>query len=270
MKLVRAPLFVCFLVILLGVPSRMFVSGSNDFFYPPIGTVSTYWWNFDNFPNICALNGTHIDMNNYNSYNDVCIENPTFSEFSVSYNMFGDFLEEAIYGNIHNATTSLRFQPSYLINVSSRIYVNDQGNAVGGYANGYIDPRGVSIGSQIHIGLTSINVVAKEIITVIGMERKAWKLEYKTEVMNQTFHYDVTTGILLAAKLESFEGSIGSSIDRIRHSIHALNNGYKIISHEQLLISTNAWTMSQTTSLPLFEIIILIWGLTIIYTKKSR
>lgn len=269
MKSLRISHFIYFIIILSFFPLVQFTSGSYDLFHPPEGTVSTYRWNFNNFPNICALNGTHIDMNDYDSLNDVCIENPTYAEFNVSYNMFGNFLEEAVDGYMHNATTSIRFQPSYLINISTRLYVNEQGISSGGYANGYIDPRGVSVGSQINVGFTSINVTAKERINIVGTEREAWKLEYISEFMNQTFHYDVITGILLTAKLKTYEGSIGRSTKPIRHSIQAFDQDSKIISHEQVLISTNAWITSHITIFPLFEIMILMCVLTIITKKKG-
>ncbi|MFX0209153.1 MAG: hypothetical protein ACFFDT_24430 [Candidatus Hodarchaeota archaeon] len=246
-----------------------FTSASSDLFYPPEGTVSTYRWNFDNFPNICVFNGTHIDKNDYDFDNGVCIENPTYAEFSISYNMSGNFLEEVIDGYMHNATTSLRFQPSFLINISTRLYVNDQGISWEEYTPGYIDPREISVGSQINITLGSINVTAKEIVNVAGMGREAWKLEYNSEFMNQTFFYDTTTGILLSVKFETFEFSIGRSTKPIKHSIHIFNQNNKIISHEQVLISTNAWPTSHTTTFPLFEIILLVYVLTVII-KKNR
>lgn len=261
MKSLRISHFIYFLILLSVSPLVNFSYASSDLFYPPEGTVSTYRWNFDKFPYICALNDTHIDLNDYDSSNDVCVENPTHAEFTVSYHMFGSFLEEAIDGNIYNATTSIRFQPSYLINITTRLYVNEQGISWGGYANGYIDPREVSIGSQIN----DINVTAKERINIEGMDREAWKLEYLSDFMNQTFHYDVLTGILLAAKLETFEGSIGRSTES---SIQAFHQDREIISHEQVLIATNAWSTSHLTVFPFFEILLLVCGLSLINKKR--
>jgi hypothetical protein len=217
-----------------------FSSASSDLFYPPEGTVSTYRWNFNNFPGSCVLNGTHIDINDYDFDNENCliIENPTYADFSISYNIFGNFLEEVIDVYLYNATTSARFQPSFLINISTRLYVNEQGISWEECTPWYIDPREISVGSQIHILISSINVTAKEIVNVAGMDREAWKLG----IGNQTDFYDIMTGILLSSKNKNIE---------------------------QVLISTNAWPTSRTTTFPLFEIILPVCVLTFVIKRKK-
>jgi hypothetical protein len=195
------------------------------------------------------MNGTHIDRHDHKSYKEVFLENPTYSEFSISYNMFGNFLEEVYDSYLHNATTSVRGHWSYLINISTRFYVNEQGISSNDYAIGYIDPREVSVGSSwMGINNTNINVT-KEIVNVVGMDREAWKLGFNSESENQSYHYiyDVMTGIFLSSKFEISGG---------------------LMSGEQFLISTNTWPTSRTTTFPLFEIMLLACVLTFVIKKK--
>lgn len=250
-----------------------FTRASSDLFYPPEGTFSTYRLNFTNFSPICILNGTHIDRNDYDSDDCEAIQDPTYAEFSLSYNMFGSFLEEMADVYLHNATTSVWFRYSFLINLSTRLYVNEQGISWEEYTSEYIDPRELSVGSQIHIGFsdTCLNVTAKERVNVTGIDRESWKLEIHTEFANETYHYDVITGILLSAKREAFlfGSSIGRSTQPILLSIHPFNQHQMIAYFEQILISTNAWSTSHTTTFPLFEIIILVYVLTLVI-KRNR
>ncbi|MFX0207757.1 MAG: hypothetical protein ACFFDT_17340 [Candidatus Hodarchaeota archaeon] len=271
MKSLRISPFICFLSILSITPLVNFTSASSDLFHPPEGTVSTYRLNFNNFPPFCIWNGTHIDRNDYDFDNCEAIKNPSYAEFSLSYNMFGNFLEEVGDGFLHNTTTSVWFRFSFLINISTRLYVNEQGISWEEYTHEYIDPREISVGSQINIYLGGMNVTAKEIVNVTGIDREAWKLEIHTEFANETYYYDVITGILLSAKREAFlfGSSIGRSTRPILLSIHPFNQDQLIATFEQILISTNAWSTSHPTIFPLFEIILLLCVLTLVI-KKNR
>ncbi len=231
-------------------------------YHPSEGTSSTYRWNFNEFPMICAINTSHFDYNSNEAMTDVCVDNPTYAEFSVNYGMFNTFLEEAIDGILHNDSHALKFMPSYLINFSTREYVNENGEGSGGFANGYIDPENVSIGTLLMVGITQVNVTAKEKIDITGITREAWKLEYSIEGLNQTFHYDVLTGILLDAKLETYGGTIGQAACASNS-----NQISSIIGHEQILISTNAWESAKTPTLPA---IVLVLGFCFLVITRKR
>ena len=231
-------------------------------FYPSEGTVSTYRWNFYGFPAIYTLNSSHYDYGGYDDSSDIYVENPTYSEFSVSYNLYNGFLEEVLDGTMHNQSHSLNYMPSFLINYTTREYVNEEGEGSGGLANGYIDPRNLTLGTEVIVGFTPLNTTVKETINIAGNTREAWKLEFISENINQTLHYDTKTGILLDAEIKTREGSIGQAAH-----LASKTQESTIVSHKQVLISTNAWETTQTTELPLMVVFL---GLIVIFNSKKK
>ncbi|MFX0095837.1 MAG: hypothetical protein ACFFBD_29130 [Candidatus Hodarchaeota archaeon] len=239
-------------------------------FRPADGTTSTYRWNFDSFPNIWVLNETHIDLNDPSSWDTFRVDNPTFAEFNITYASFGEFLEENYNGLIHNNSHSLRFRPSNLINVTNRIYVNEDGVLTDGAANGYIDSSRASIGTKIQVGQIMLEVVAKENIVILETTREAWKLYHSTTFANQTFYYDIITGIMLSASLETLSGSIQPSKKPNTLSIFEMEkNGETIASYSQTLISTNAWD-NNTSPVPYSEVIFILMALPVLLLLVKR
>lgn len=236
-------------------------SAQTTHFYPTEGTSSIYRWNFDGFPNVCVMNSENSDPNELDQFE--CVDNPTYAEFSVSYGMSGVFLEEQVEGYIHNASVEYKFMSSFLINTSTREYVDEKGEVSSlGFACGYIDPRNMSKGTLVMVGETEVETIAKENIHVTGISREAWKLEYKSESRNETYYYDVLTGILLDAKLVTSGGSIGGAAE--------INSPKQtLISREQILISTNAWE-SESVKVTTSSSIVYVLGLFIIMIITRR
>ena len=238
----------------------MTVRAQNAPFYPAEGTISTYRWNFDGFDAICVSDSEENDPNEFD--NLVCIDNPTYAEFSVSYGMLNSFLEEKIEGSIHNESVALKFMSSFLINFSTREYVNEGGEGIPGFANGYIDPINMSIGTLVMVGMTQLETIAKEVIDITGVTREAWKLEYTSEYSNETMYYDVLTGILLDAKLETHGGSIGQAAK-------IFTPKQTILSREQILISTNAWDSVKVTTSSSIIFVLGLFTVVIIVKRKT-
>jgi len=146
--------------------------------------------------------------------------------------------------------------------ICRNIWYFSRNTGSGGYANGYIDPRNLTLGTEVLVGFTPLNTTVKESIEIAGDTRETWKLEFISGHMNQTFHYDTKTGILLDAEIKTTEGSIGQA-----SHLMGQNQESTIISHKQILISTNAWKMAQTTELP---IITLFLSLIVIISYRKR
>ncbi len=100
-------------------------------------------------------------------------------------------------------------------------------------------------------------------IKIAGDSRNSWRLEFTSEMMNQTFHYDMITGILLDAEVETTEGSIGQAANIIDQT-----QDPQIVSHQQVLISTNAWESSKTTDFPTLVIVLCL--VILMDTKKRK
>ncbi|MHA1945972.1 MAG: hypothetical protein ACXAC6_08505 [Candidatus Hodarchaeales archaeon] len=261
MKASKNLLELCFILVVLFFSIGMTARAQTAQFYPNKGTSSIYRWNFNGFSNVCVVNLEDYDPNEFNDF--VCVDNPTYAEFSVSYGMSGEFLEEKIQGFIHNTSVSYKFMSSFLINTSTREYVDEEGEGSGnGFANGYIDPRNMSIGTLVMVGMTQVETLAKENISVTGISREAWKLEYTSESRNETFHYDILTGILLDAKLVTSGGSIGSAAE-------VFSSKQELISREQVLVSTNAWGSVKITTLSSLAPVLGLLVIMLIFQRKK-
>ena len=261
MKVSKNLLELCSISVVLIFSIGMTARAQTAQFYPNEGTSSIYRWNFTEFPNICILNISDDNPNEFDNF--VCLDNPTYAEFSVSYRMSNLFLKEEIEGSLYNSSLSLNYKSYFLINTSSREYVDERGeNSDTGYANGYIDPRNLSIGALIMVGNSQVEIVAKEVIDITGSSREAWKLESNSNDFNQTFHYDVITGILLKAKLVTVGGTIGraAGINDLKQAVS---------SREQILISTNAWDSVQVTTSASFAPVLGLLIVMIITRKKK-
>jgi len=221
-------------------------------FHPAEGTSSTYKWDFNGFSLIYVLNTSHYDFNDPSSA-EIVVQNPTSAEFNVTYKMVDDLLlEECIVGVISNGTHSFNFMPSYLVNITTREYVNDEGQGSSCFASGYIDPNNLSLGSKVNSGSYVLNITAKERITAAGESREAWKLEYISEYVNQTLYYDVQTGILIEIEMSTFSGSIGRDLTLLS------SQDTQIQTERRVLIATNAWGNENTTD---FSIMGVFFGL---------
>ncbi len=234
--------------------------------FPPEGTTSTYSWDFTGFPEIMTMNSKFNDTNT--SEDTINTINPTKAEFTVTYVSYGAFLIEEIDGVMKNATSNQDYYITLLVNKTTREYVDFEGEDIGmGGVNGYIDPFIVEIGSQVKIGGTLLTVTTKENVSIAGQDRGSWKLEYISEWGNLTFHYDIETGILLEAMLETTEGSIGSAAEFGERKEDK-------ISHTQKLISTNAFYIPKTTMTTPFGALMFcltsIGCITIIQRRKNR
>ncbi|MCK4847639.1 MAG: hypothetical protein KAT16_01300 [Candidatus Heimdallarchaeota archaeon] len=238
----------------------------SETYFPPEGTTSTYSWDFTGFPEISTMNSKFNDTNT--SEDTINTINPTKAEFTVTYVSYGEFLIEEIDGVMENATGSQEYYITFLVNKTTREYVNSEGETtcMGG-VNGYIDPFIVEIGSQVEIGGTLLTVTTKENVSIAGQDRGSWKLEYISEWGNQTFHYDIETGILLKARLETTEVSIGSGAEIGERKEDK-------ISHTQKLTSTNAFDIPKTTLASPFGALMFcltsIGCITIIQRRKNR
>jgi hypothetical protein len=262
MKTDRFYLGLCFILLGSILTNSTITRAETAPFYPPEETESTYQWNFDGFPEIYALNASHFDYSNFDDSTDIYVQNPTYSEFSVSYRTYNGYLEEGLDGMIRNQSHSFDYMPSFLINITTREYVNEQGEGSGGFANGYIDPRNLSIGTQVMIGFTPVNITLKETVKIAGDSREAWKLEFISVDMNQTYHYDLTTGILLDAKIETSIGVIGQAAHTETQTQETTT-----ISHKQVLVSTNAWEQTKNTDL---SVIVVFLGIFVVISTRKR
>ncbi|MFW9992768.1 MAG: hypothetical protein ACFFD4_12030 [Candidatus Odinarchaeota archaeon] len=260
-------------------------AGSREPYYPPDGTVSTYRWDFTGVRVIGTMDGLHIDANDSSSYNIIMTDNPTYAELDITYKTYGEFIEESIAIIMHNETHSLSAFPSFLLNKSTRMYVNEQGIITeSGTTAGYIDPSDVMIGDQILISADLLNVTAKKNIKVAGTTREGWKLEGKFPTgsvigqfpsRNTTCYYDTETGILLAVYLEELDLSIGGPCgttpgDRFMSSSiggkKVSQPAEEIVQYSRVLVSTNAWKGAVVSSTPFLEVIAMLVSLTAIRT----
>ena len=252
---------IMFLIGVLFFSTGMTARAETAQFYPAEGTTSIYHWKFDGFPNVCVVDLEDYDPNEFDNF--VCVDNPTYAEFSVSYRMSNLFLKEEIEGFIHNESVAYKFMSSFLINSSTREYVDEIGRGSGnGFTTGYIDPRNLSIGTIVMVGTTQVETLANEVINITGISREAWKLEYTSESSNETFYYDVLTGILLDAKLMTNGGSIGRAAE-------IFSPKQKVFSREQILISTNAWDSVKVTTSSSFVPVLSLLIVMIIFRRKK-
>ncbi len=250
-----------------------YVRAYTDPFRPSDGTSSTYRWDFEGFRSSGALNDTHIDHNDIISADSFDILNPTYAEFSVSYSTFGAFLEETIDGTMHNATHSLRFIPSFLIDPTNHIYVNEKGEGSNRTTVGYINPNNIDIGSKILLEAFMANVTTETACDVADTTREAWKLEYISNILNITAFYDTVTGILLKMDFKTIGGGIGD----IGNSTDCYTRKYgqksveEVSTRIQTLISTNAWDTDKNGLIPFADPIIPFICLAVIsMIQKSR
>lgn len=224
-----------------------FFSASGEVYHPIDGTTTVYNWDFTGYDAVGVLNEEHVDLLTEEEPEIIMIENPTYAEFTITYNTFNGFLEESIEVIMHSDTETFEASPSYLINITDRSYVNEEGEINGaGAANGYINPNDVTIGNIVFVGQDKTIVVSKENLTVLGDSRAAWRLEgyQDSEYCNSTYYYDVETGILISLKLETEDSSIGGlvekSVNPLTKESYITENNIKI--QEQLLTATNAWS----------------------------
>ncbi|MHA2366446.1 MAG: hypothetical protein ACXAC7_20985 [Candidatus Hodarchaeales archaeon] len=252
---------------------------SSDF-YPPEGTTSKYLWSFDGFKEIYALNGSHIDYDNL-SNQEVLVENPIKADFTVSYSFYDKFVEETVKTIMINDIQSLSIESTFLINITTRQYVNEAGVPSNNYGNGYINPNEVSIGTEINVSSFITNVTRKESLTIADVEREAWFLELKKEenefsLMNVSLYFDQETGILLKVLLETVVGTIGDQpiFTQIMNKPEIKYDSDQEISYSQVLIETNAWDAEEdTATIPLNDwswILISLGLITVIFRKFNN
>ena len=226
-------LFSTLLLLLPLVSPFSTVSFISEPYFPPEGTLSTYLWDFTGFPAISTMNSNFNDSTTLGD--TIHTINPTKAEFSIRFVSFEDFLVEEVNGVMYNVTGGQEFRVTRLLNKTTREYLDSSGGVVG-----YVDPFVLEKGSQIDISGVLVTVTTKENVTIFDQDRESWKLEYISEWMNQTFHYDVETGILLNARIETTEEFIGSGAE-----VGDIKD--EIICYQQKIISTNAFYLPTTT-----------------------
>ncbi|OLS22321.1 MAG: hypothetical protein HeimC3_31200 [Candidatus Heimdallarchaeota archaeon LC_3] len=212
------------------------ISLSEEPFRPVDGNFSTYTWNFTGFAEIASINteGDFVDYTNVNEKDFIWIENPIEGVLNVSIHSYMSYLMENVSSIISNETTSIFANGLYLINITTREYVNTQGLGSANYANSYIDPRGLTLGDKVWVSSSELNLTSIESITIVNVPREAYKLILDLDSVKITCYYDSETGILLKFS--------------IIHTISSeVSNRLKITTTKEEsreLLSTNAFNVS--------------------------
>ena len=162
--------------------------------YPAEGTTLTYNLTWINVSLIGVYNSTHIDFSEHPEA-DFTVEYPLQGQYTVSFHFYDEFLEEAVEGIITNDSTHFTVRRSNLIDITTRQYVNEEGEASDVYTFRYIDPNNVSLGQTLPIERRLAKVTAKTPLNILDTEQIAWHLEDLE--LNMTYFYDVASGILL-------------------------------------------------------------------------